>query len=287
MRLRDYAENVPKPMVPIGYRPVIWHLMRYYAHFGHKEFILCLGYRGDVLKQYFLNYEECVSNDFVLSDGGRRRVLLNSDIEDWSITFVDTGLNANIGERLLAVRSYLDGEEMFLANYADGLTDLHLPNQIEHLRSLDRVASFVSVKPNLSYHFLSSDELGVVANFSDIAHSGLRVNGGFFTFRRDIFEYLRPGEELVLEPFQRLIDAKQLVAYHYDGFWMPLDTAKDKKRVDDLYDSGDPPWCVWRHAPRATDLSRAPAPLTTPDDLQSLPLSVDTSILEQRTTSAW
>jgi glucose-1-phosphate cytidylyltransferase len=247
MRLRDYAENVPKPMIPIGYRPVIWHLMRYYAHHGHKEFILCLGYRGDVVKEYFLNYEECVSNDFVLSEGGRRRDLINSDIEDWRITFVDTGLNANIGERLKAVERHLAGEEVFLANYADGLTDLPLHEQIADLRRRDKIASFLCVKPNLSYHFVASQN-GLVTSFRDIAHSGLRVNGGFFVFKREIFDYIRAGEELVLEPFQRLLHANQLVAYEYDGFWLPLDTAKDKKRVDDLYDSGNPPWQVWKKA---------------------------------------
>ena len=271
MRLRDYAENVPKPMVPIGYRPVIWHLMRYYAHFGHTDFILCLGYRGDLIKEYFLNYEECVSNDFVLSAGGRHRVLINSDIEDWRITFVDTGLNANIGERLKAVEKHLAGEEMFLANYADGLTDLPLPEQIADLRRRNKIASFLSVRPNLSYHFVASQN-GVVTAFRDIAHSGLRVNGGFFAFKTDVFDYIRVGEELVLEPFQRLVDAGQLVAYEYDGFWLPMDTAKDKKRIDDLYDGGDPPWQVWKRSRRETPADVVPDSLLLPDATPTYPL---------------
>ena len=262
MRLREYAENVPKPLVPLGYRPMLWHIMKYYAHFGHTDFILCLGYRGDLVKQYFMNYDECVSNDFTLSEGGKRRVLANTDIQDWRITFVDTGLNANIGERLMAVRSHLQGEEMFLANYADGLTDLHLPDQIDHLRRLNRVASFLSVKPNMSYHFPTSDEQGIVTSFGDISQSTFRVNGGFFVFRKEIFDYMHPGEELVVEPFQRLIGEQQLVAYNYDGFWVPMDTAKDKKRLDDFYDSGKAPWFVWRNgAPR-------PAPGTLPTPLK-------------------
>jgi len=261
MRLRDYAENIPKPMVPIGYRPVIWHLMRYYAHFGHTDFVLCLGYRGDLIKEYFLNYEECVSNDFVLSDGGRHRVLINSDIEDWRITFVDTGLNANIGERLKAVERHLAGETMFLANYADGLTDLPLPEQIADLRSRDKIASFLCVRPNLSYHFVASQH-GVVTAFRDIAHSGLRVNGGFFAFKTEIFDYLRAGEELVLEPFQRLLEARQLVAYEYDGFWLPMDTAKDKKRLDDLYESGIPPWQLWKQPRAVPDVMGDPLLIT-------------------------
>jgi glucose-1-phosphate cytidylyltransferase len=246
MRLRDYAENVPKPMVSLGYRPIIWHLMKYYAHHGHTDFILCLGYRGDVIKDYFLRYEETLSNDFVLSEGGRKRELLNSDISDWRITFVETGLNANIGERLKAVQQHLAGEDMFLANYSDGLSDLPLADQIGDLIRRDRVASFLCARPNLSYHFVSSKS-GVVTSIQDIASSGLRVNAGFFVFRKEIFDYIRPGEELVLEPFRRLVDAGQLLAYEYDGFWMAVDTAKDKRRLDALYERGDPPWQVWKN----------------------------------------
>jgi len=132
MRLREYDENLPKPMVPIGYRPILWHVMKYYAHFGHRDFILCLGYRADVVKNYFRNYDECVSNDFVLSNGAKTLELLQSDIKDWRITFVDTGINATIGERLKAVEPHLAGEATFLANYSDGLTDVFLPGHLEH-----------------------------------------------------------------------------------------------------------------------------------------------------------
>jgi glucose-1-phosphate cytidylyltransferase len=245
MRLRDYADNVPKPMVPLGYRPIIWHLMKYYAHYGHRDFVLCLGYRGDMIKNYFLNYEEGVSNDFILSEGGRKRELLTSDIEDWRITFVETGLASNIGQRLMAVKKHLAGEEMFLANYSDGLTDLHLPDQIEAFKKSGTTATFLSVRPNLSYHFVSTDAQGRVQSFRDIAQSGLRVNGGFFVFRQEIFDAMRPGEELVEKPFNRLVDQQKLLAYQYDGFWVPMDTAKDKQKLDELYASGKPPWYVW------------------------------------------
>jgi glucose-1-phosphate cytidylyltransferase len=246
MRLRDYADNVPKPMVPLGYRPMLWHLMKYYAHYGHRDFVLCLGYRGDTIKNYFLNYEEGLSNDFILSEGGRKRELLTSDIEDWRITFVETGLSSNIGQRLQAVKRHLEGEEMFLANYADGLTDLALPQQIETFKQSGAIACFASVKPNMSFHFVSTDPTGKVT-FRDLAQSGLRVNGGFFVFRREIFDYMQPGEELVEEPFGRLAEARKLLAYPYEGFWMAMDTAKDKQRMDELYSSGKPPWYVWKN----------------------------------------
>src|SRR5205814_9701876 len=212
MRIRD-NENIPKPMITIGYRPIVWHLMKYYAHFGMKDFILCLGYRADYIKNYFLTYNECASNDFTLSEGGRKLELLKSDISDWRITFVDTGLNSNIGQRLKAVEKHLAGEDYFLANYADGLTDLNLPDQLTHFLEQGKVASFLSVKPNLSFHVVNSDEHGRVTAIEDIAQSRLRVNGGFFLFRRDIFRYMRDGEELVEQPFQRLVAGDQLVAY--------------------------------------------------------------------------
>src|SRR5512136_780682 len=126
-RLRGLSDDIPKPMVRIGYRPILWHVMKYYAYYGHKEFILCLGYKADRIKDYFLNYNEYVSNDFTMTNGGKDIQLVKSDIQDWRITFVDTGLKSNIGQRLWAVRKYLEGEEMFLANYSDGLTDLNLP----------------------------------------------------------------------------------------------------------------------------------------------------------------
>jgi len=247
MRLRDYAENVPKPMLPLGYRPIIWHLMKYYAHFGHRDFVLCLGYRGDMIKNYFLNYEEGLSNDFVLSEGGRKRELLSSDIEDWRITFVETGLASNIGQRLMAVKKHLAGEKMFLANYSDGLTDLALPEQFDAFEKSGAVGSFLSVKPNLSYHFVATDARGQVLGFRDIVQSGLRVNGGFFMFKQEIFDYMQDGEELVEKPFSRLVEANKLLAYNYDGFWVPMDTAKDKAKLDELVASGNAPWFVWKN----------------------------------------
>ena len=125
-RMKEFSETIPKPMVDVGYRPIMWHLMRYYAHFGHKEFILCLGYGGDAIRNYFLNYNECLSNDFVMKDGGKTIQLYNHDITDWTITFVDTGLNSNIGQRLVKVRKYLRDDEYFMANYSDGISDLDL-----------------------------------------------------------------------------------------------------------------------------------------------------------------
>jgi len=249
LRIRD-GENVPKPMVTIGYRPILWHVMKYYAHHGHKDFILCLGYRGDAVKNYFLNYSECVSNDFTLSDGGKKLELLASDIHDWKITFVDTGLTSNIGQRLKAVQPFLRDEQVFLANYSDGLTDLPLPDQLAHFHEHQAIASFASVKPQISYHIVNSDASGRVTSIDDITKSRVRINGGYFILRREIFDYLREGEELVAEPFHRLIEERRLTAYQYDRFWMAMDTFKDRQQLEEIYARGNAPWEVW-NAPRS------------------------------------
>jgi len=246
MRLREYSEEIPKPMVPIGYRPILWHLMKYYAHFGHKDFILCLGYRADVVKNYFLNYDECLSNDFVISQGGSSIDLLNRDIADWRITFVDTGMHTNIAGRLVKVREYVSGDEAFLANYADGLCDVPLNRYIDSFMKRQKIASFLSVRPTTSFHIASVDDDGTVENVVELGDSGIRMNGGFFVFRPSIFDYIHEGEEIVNEPFARLIKTGELVSEHYEGFWMSMDTFKDKQLLDDLYFQGRAPWEVWK-----------------------------------------
>jgi len=248
MRLREYSETIPKPMVTIGYRPILWHVMKYYAHYGHKDFILCLGHRADAVKNYFLNYNECASNDFVLSGGGKKLELFNSDIHDWKITFADTGINSNIGQRLKAVEKYLAGEEEFLANYSDGLTDLPLPQQLKHFHQHRKIASFLCVRPNLSYHLVELQEGNgsLVSGIHPINNGTVRINGGFFIFKKKIFDYIGEKEELVSEPFQRLVGEKQLIAYSYDGFWASMDTFKDKQQLETLCGGGAAPWEVWK-----------------------------------------
>ncbi len=258
LRIRD-AEDIPKPMVQIGYRPILWHVMKYYAHFGHKDFILCLGYRADVVKNYFLNYSECVSNDFVLSGGGKKLELFNSDIHDWKITFADTGINSNIGQRLKAVEKYLDGEEEFLANYSDGLSDLPLPEQLDHFRRQDKIASFLCVRPNLSYHMVSVEEgsRSLVSGIHAMNNGTVLINGGFFIFKKAIFDYIRDKEELVNGPFERLMAEKQLIGYRYDGFWASMDTFKDKQQLESLYRGGSAPWEVWKNNGSSLDSTKA------------------------------
>lgn len=247
-RLREHSETIPKPLVNIGYRPIIWHLMRYYAHFGHKDFVLCLGYRGDLIKQFFLNYDECTSNDFVLSEGGRKVEPLKKDMEDWRITFVETGMHSNIGERLMAVRQHLEGEEMFLANYADGLAAAPLDQYIDAFSRLDCDAGMLAVRSPQSFHVLQSNRDGMVNAIEPISQHDLWFNAGFFVLRQAIFDWIRPGDELVEAPFKRLIEARRLYSFRYDGFWAAMDTLKDKISFDRRYARGDAPWEVWRNA---------------------------------------
>lgn len=244
-RLREHSDTIPKPLVNIGYRPILWHLMKYYAHFGHKEFILCLGYRGDMIKEFFLNYSECLSNDFIMTNGGKDIKLLNSDIQDWIITFVDTGLHANIGQRMMAVKKYLDGDDVFLANYGDGLTDLPFEDYLKACLERDAIASFVGIRTSDSFHAVHASPDGTTVNFGQVSDTEFWVNGGYFVFKKEIFDYIKEGEDLVEAPFERLLEKRQLYCYRYNGFWQCMDTFKEKIDFDRKYAKGHSPWQVW------------------------------------------
>lgn len=247
-RLRDHSGEIPKPMVNIGYRPILWHVMKYYAHYGHKDFILCLGYRSDAIKEFFLNYNECVTNDFTLSNGCKDIVLQKSDISDWRITCVDTGIHSNIGQRLKAVEKYLEGEDYFLANYSDGLSDLPLPEMIDSFKKSGKVASFLCVKPSQSFSVvkLADDRVEKIEFVKD---TNFIINGGYFVFKKEIFQYMQEGEELVCEPFERLIAENNLMGYRYNGFWHCMDTFKEQKELNEMYETGHAPWEVWKKQP--------------------------------------
>ena len=248
LRMRD-ATSMPKPMAMLRNRPILWHLMRYYAHYGHKDFILCLGYRGEVIKEFFLNYDECMSNDFVLTDGGRRVEPLAEDIRDWRITFVDTGIESCIGERLRAVRSHLDRDDLFFANYSDGLTDYPLPSLVEFHRSTGAAVTFLAVRPNFSFHIARLGTAGAVIGIENVSAADIWINGGFFVMGPEVFDAIGPGEDLVQQPFARLIAAERLAACRYEGFWHAMDTFKDLQTMEDILTRGPGPWEIWRTPP--------------------------------------
>ena len=214
--------------------------MKYYAHFGHKEFILCLGYKADVIKDYFLNYNEYVSNDFVMSNGGKDLKLKMSDIGDWTIHFVDTGLKTNIGQRLKAVESYIGDDPVFMANYADGLTGADLNDMVDFFNRSNKIACCICVTPAQSFHVVDVSDEGNVCNIKPVRDAKVLINGGFFIFRKEIFNYIKPGEELVIEPFQRLIAENQLIGYRHNQFWC-MDTFKEHQELNDIHDRGAAP----------------------------------------------
>lgn len=249
MRMRSGNESAPKPMVPIGDRPVLWHIMRYYAHFGHTEFILCLGFGAQAVKDYFLEYRETASNDFVLSKGGEQIELLSSDISDWRITFVDTGMETEIGERLRRVRRYLDDDEVFLASYGDVLTDAPMDKIVGRVLATDAAGCMLAVKPQASFHVVHLDEDAAVApvhGFESAADLPLWVNGGFFVLRQTIFDYLHEGDDLVTQGCERAARDGKMFAVPYRGFWAPMDTLKERSYLEELHRTGECPWELWR-----------------------------------------
>lgn len=244
MRMRDGVSSAPKPMAMIGDRPLMWHVMRYYAHFGHTDFVLCLGYGGSAVKDFFLNYDETRSNDFVLKGAGQVE-LFKTDIADWRITFVDTGLHSEIGERLRRVRKFVEGEEMFLANYADVFTNVPLPDMISQFAASDAVASLLAVPPQSSHHVVDVDDSGLITHVMPLQEIPQWENGGYFIMRPDIFDYLGVGEDLMADAIPRLIARRKAMAYPYKGYWSAADTVKERAQLEEMYYEGRCPWMVW------------------------------------------
>jgi glucose-1-phosphate cytidylyltransferase len=265
MRMRSDNQSLPKPMTPIGSRPVLWHVMRYYAHFGHKDFILCLGYGAQAVKDYFLNYRETTSNDFVLMQGGEYVKMLSTDISEWTISFIDTGMDTAIGERLRRVKPYLDGDDMFLANYGDVLTDAPMNDLIEQFADTEAIAQLLAVKPQDSFHVLDMEDDSTVTGLTAVASMSLRINGGYFVLRKAIFDYLHEGEDLVMDACVRVAKAGRLRAAPYDGFWAPMDTLKERSALEEQYRRGISPWALWRERP--VDLGRPVIPVEEIDPI--------------------
>jgi glucose-1-phosphate cytidylyltransferase len=251
MRMRDGVSDLPKPMTTVGPRPLIWHVMRYYAHFGHKDFILCLGYGAHHIKDYFLGYAETASNDFVMRSGEVE--LLSTDIQDWTITFAHTGLDSPIGERLRRVRSFVDQEEMFLANYADVLTNLPLNDMVDAFKASDAVAALAAVPPQSAFHCVEVGDDDRVSAIRTLQDMPLWENGGYFALRPEIFDHLPENGDLIADACTPLAAEGRVLAFRHRGFWHPADTVKERTALEALYRSGRSPWTVWE-----TDRHRDP-----------------------------
>lgn len=249
MRMRDGQSDVPKPMITVGPRPLIWHVMRYYAHFGHKDFVLCLGYGAHHIKDYFLNYDETASNDFVLRGG--EVSLLGSDIQDWTITFVHTGLDSPIGERLRRVRALVQDEEMFLANYADVLTDLPLNDMIDRFAAdPGKVGALLAVPPQSAFHCVDVADDDSITSITTLQQMPLWENGGYFALRPEVFDYLPENGDLVGDACMTLAKESKMMAYPYRGWWQPADTVKERVALEAAYQAGTRPWMLWELSER-------------------------------------
>jgi glucose-1-phosphate cytidylyltransferase len=246
-RLREETEFRPKPMVEIGGRPILWHIMKMYAHYGMREFILCLGYRGNMIKDYFLNYES-MNNDFRISLGRKSQIEFMGEHQeqDFSVTLADTGLETMTGGRLQRVAPYLANDETFLLTYGDGLSDVNIPSLVEFHKKHGKIATVTSVPPISRFGVLEANAQGKVERFAEKPQANGLISAGFFVLNRRIFDYLTgPGCILEREPLERLAHDGQLMAYRHDGFFFAMDTFREYQYLNELWNSEKTPWKVW------------------------------------------
>ncbi|MBL0059830.1 MAG: glucose-1-phosphate cytidylyltransferase [Elusimicrobia bacterium] len=247
-RIRDVSENVPKPMVTVGQWPILWHIMKYFARWGHQEFVLCLGYKGEAIKDYFLNYAARTS-DFTVTLGNEKEIQYHTrnGEADWRVTFAETGLDAMTGARIRKIKNYVGNENFFLT-YGDGLADVNPDKLLAYHRAHGKILTVTGVLPTGRFGEILSDEKDLVTTFNEKPKGTVgRVSGGFFVCRPDLFEVLPEREDLVfeLEPMNQLVQNKQLMMYRHDGFWQPMDTYRDYAHLNDLWNRGQAPWRVW------------------------------------------
>lgn len=250
-RIRDVAVDIPKPMIPIGDYPILVHIMRIYSAAKFRRFIIALGYKGDVIKQYFLNYRSN-AHDLTLRLGAEPQVVYhardNGATDDWEITLADTGLNSMTGARVRMVRRYVDPDDTFMLTYGDGVGDVPLQELLAFHRSHGKILTVTGVYPPGRFGELTVDGGSQVIGFNEKPQaSGGLISGGFFVCNRRLFDYLDDRDDLVLEqePMQRLTADGQVQVFHHRGFWHPLDTYRDYKLLNDLWDRGGAPWKVW------------------------------------------
>ena len=248
-RIRDVADNLPKPMIPIGNYPIIWHIMKHYASWGHKEFVLCLGYKGQVIKDFFLNYE-AHTNDVTITLGKHKAVEYHNEHAEsnWKVTLAETGLDAMTGARVRKISRYVDKKESFMLTYGDGVGDVDLKKLLEFHNSHGKILTVTGVRPPGRFGELMSDPSGRVSEFNEKPQaSGGRISGGFFVCRPELFDYLEDREDLVfeVEPMRKLVQDGQMMVYEHNGFWQPMDTYRDYLYLNGLWNKGGAPWKNW------------------------------------------
>jgi glucose-1-phosphate cytidylyltransferase len=247
-RLREETEFRPKPMVEIGGRPILWHIMKIYAHYGMRDFILCLGYRGNIIKEYFLNYE-AMNNDFRICLGRQSHIeFMGAHKEQhFEVTLADTGQDTMTGGRLQQVARYIGKDDTFLLTYGDGLSDVNIRSLIEFHQSHGKIATVTSVAPISRFGMMEADANGQVQRFMEKPRANGMISAGYFVLSRRIFDYLTgPNCILEREPMERLAREGELMAYRHDGFFYAMDTYREYQHLNELWSSAQTPWKVWQ-----------------------------------------
>ena len=248
-RIRDVADNIPKPMIPIGGIPILWHIMKHYATLGHKEFILCLGYKSNTIKDFFLNYKSSVA-DFTIALDGTRPIEYHSQFSeaDWLVTCAETGLETLTGGRIRRVKKYLENEDDFMLTYGDGVGNIDITKLLEFHKSHGKLLTITGVMPPGRFGELLHNPDGKVIEFNEKPQSsGGIISGGFMVCKKGIFDYIENRDNVVFEkePMARLVSDNQMMVYKHDGFWQPMDTYREYQLLNQLYDSGNAPWVTW------------------------------------------
>lgn len=244
-RMREETEFKPKPLVDVGGRPILWHIMKLYSHFGHRDFVLALGYKGQMIKEYFLNYE-AMNNDFTINLANRRLLTIHDNLrEDWNVTLVDTGIETNTGGRIKRVQPYIEDEDFF-CTYGDGVSNIDLDALYRFHKGHGKMATLTGLHPVSKYGVFQHADDQLVTGFKEKPRMDDLVSGGFFVFNRRIFDHLHDNAVLEAEPFERLTQERQLAVYVHEGFWQSMDTYKDALVLNELWTSGKGDWKVWK-----------------------------------------
>jgi glucose-1-phosphate cytidylyltransferase len=247
-RIRDVSADIPKPMIRIGNYPILWHIMKGYAKWGFDDFVLCLGYQGQVIKEFFLNYNMRIS-DVTIALGKNPSIsyLNKQDSNDWRITLAETGLNSGTGTRVFRARRYLDSDECFMLTYGDGVGDVNVRALVDFHRAHGRIMTVTGVRPPGRFGELEIEGNRIVGFNEKPQASEGRISGGFFVCSPRLLDYLSDDEGLMLEqePMRRIVADGEMMMYRHDGFWHPMDTYRDYQFLNSLWDAGEAAWKVW------------------------------------------
>lgn len=246
-RISEESHIKPKPMIEIGEKPILWHIMKIYSHYGYNEFIICCGYKGYVIKEYFANYF-LHSSDITFDFSNNNKTIIHNNVtEPWKVTLVDTGIDSMTGKRIKLIKSYIPKNETFMLTYGDGVSDINIDKLVLYHKQHKKLATITSVQPIGRFGALNINQDNIVENFEEKPKGDNSwINGGFFVLDYKVFDYIETGNIIFeRQPLENLTKDKQLVAYKHNGFWQPMDTMRDKIYLESLWESKNAPWKVW------------------------------------------